>query len=114
MKTAIKLFMIIVFIAVITFTMAAQSSNNPLANTTWAEGDVEHGGYSFSFTGTEATSRSWTEAWAETWKGTYTVSGNKLTITYDDGDIIEGTFTIKGNTLVLDFGHGESIYTKMQ
>jgi len=45
-------------------------------------------------------------------EGTFTTSGDELTLTRSDGDVTVLKYTIEGNTLTLDAGGGVQVWTK--
>jgi hypothetical protein len=99
MKSIVKLFWIIAFVAVIGFSMAACDDDSGgggggLSGTTWT---YTESGTTFTLTFTASTVKM--EYLGQALNGTYTFNGSSGTINWEDGD--HESFTVNGNQLTI-------------
>jgi hypothetical protein len=108
MKNVVKLLGIIAFVTIIGFSLAA-CGNVKLEGTTWVQSDGQDDMnivFSSPQNATLADGSNKTQV-------TYTVSGNKVTITHPDFTGMSLTGTISGKVLTLNFGgEGKFQFTK--
>ena len=110
MKNTIKIFGIIALVAVIGITMAAcnkggGSGGGKLSGTFEVD---DRPGYTRTFSGNKHTF----EGPGYKSEGTFTISGDELTVTAADGDVSKFKYTLSGKTLTLDAGGGPQTLTK--